>query len=385
MKTQRTALILGGGVGGIVVANRLRKHLPSSDSVVLVDRESNHLFQPSLLWLAVGDRTPQDIQRPLSALLRRGVEIVKGTISDIDPVSRRVAIGSSVLHGTALIISLGVDLVPEMIPGLAEAGHNMYTLDGSIAIQEALHSFRSGRIVVLTASPAYKCPAAPYEATMLIEYALRKQRVRHNVELALYTAEGAPMATAGPNVSSAVRQIVETKGIEYSPLHQVKDVDARTRTLAFTDESTTHYDLLIYVPPHRAPDVVLKAGLTNESGWIGVDRSTFCTRFDEVYAIGDITTVPLTMGKPLPKAGVFAHAAGEVVAMNIVRDWTGRGTAQAFDGRGACFLETGDGKAGLGSGNFYAEPTPNVKLRAPSRWWHWVKIAFEKRWLRQWP
>jgi sulfide:quinone oxidoreductase len=124
-----------------------------------------------------------------------------------------------------------------------------------------------------------------------------------------------------------------------------------------------------------------EAGLTDESGWIPVDRHTLATKHEGVYAIGDVVVLPLKMGRPLPKAGVFAHAQGDVVAHNVAVAWTGRGTLRHFDGVGACFVETGDGRAGMGHGNFCAEPLPAVKLRQPGRIWHGAKVLYEKYWL----
>lgn len=152
----------------------------------------------------------------------------------------------------------------------------------------------------------------------------------------------------------------------------------------FATGAEAEFDLLVYVPPHRVPAVVQRAGLAPEGGWVSVDRATFATRFPGVFPLGDVTSVPLAMGKPLPKAGVFAHAQAEVVAANLAAEWSGSASRRLFDGHGQCFLETGDGRAGLGSGNFYAEPLPEVGLRGPSRWWHWGKILFERRWLREW-
>lgn len=382
--SQKTALVLGGGVGGLVAANRLRALLPRDDRIVLIDRQDQHLFQPSLLWLAVGDRAPEKIQRPLARLERKGIRVVRAQIERIDPAAKTVRAGGEEVAGDALIVSLGADLAPDAIPGLAAAGHGLYTLPGALALRDALHRLSAGRIVVLTAAPAYKCPAAPYEAAMLIEYDCRRRGIRDAVEIDLYAAEPGPMGVAGPEVSAAVRQIVEAKGIRYHPEHQVAAVDPSARRLVFANGVEAEYDLLLYVPPHRAPSVVREAGLVGESGWVNVDRFTFATRFPGVFAIGDVTAVPLKMGKPLPKAGVFTHAQAEVVAANIASEWTGGGRHCTFDGRGQCFLETGDGRAGLGAGNFYAEPAPQVRLRAPSRWWHWGKLLFEWRWLREW-
>jgi sulfide:quinone oxidoreductase len=371
-------------VGGLVAANRLRKLLPAGHRVVLIDRAPRHLFQPSLLWLAVGSRSPERIQRSLGRLVRKGVEVVTAEISAIDPVSRRVRTNGRELTGDAMVVALGADLAPAAIPGLAVAGHNLYTLEGATAFRDALGGFASGRLVVLTAAPAYKCPAAPYEAAMLIEAALRRRGVRSDVLVDLYTAEPGPMGVAGPAVSAAVRQMVESKGIRYHPEHQVTAVDPDARRLQFANGATAAFDLLVFVPPHRAPAVVREAGLVNESGWVPVDRATFETRFPGVYAIGDVTTVPLAMGKPLPKAGVFADGEAMVVAAGVAHAWTGRGASRRFSGKGACFVETGDGRAGFGAGRFYAEPVPDVKLHRPSRWWHWGKVVFEKRWLRRW-
>ncbi len=382
--TSKTALILGGGVGGLVAAHRLRRALPRDHRVILIERERQHLFQPSLLWLAVGDRRPNQIQRPLDGLARKGIELVTATVETLDPARRAVNAGGREYAGDALIVALGAELAPETIPGLADGGHNLYSAGGAMAIRDALQAFRRGRVAIVTAAPAYKCPAAPYEAAMLVAAWLRRHRRRDSSELDFYAAEPGPMAVAGPEVSTAVRQMVESHGIRYHPEHQVVSVDPSARSLAFANGTRAAYDLLIYIPPHRAPVVVRKAGLAPEGGWVGVDRGTFETTIPGVYAIGDVTTVPLAMGKPLPKAGVFAHRQAEVVAANIAAMWTGSATRQAFDGHGACFLETGDGRAGFGTGNFYAEPLPRVTLKGPNRMWHWGKVLFEWRWLRQW-
>lgn len=384
MPITKTALVLGGGVGGLIAAHRLRQRLPDSDRVVLVDREAQHLFQPSLLWLAVGSRAPERIQRPLDRLKRKGIEVIRGEIEQINPGERTIRIDGRELRGDAVIVSLGADLAPQAIPGLAEAGHNLFTLQGAVALRDALSRFTGGRIVVLTAAPAYKCPAAPYEAAMLLEHFLRRHGVRHRAQLDLYAAEPAPMGVTGPMLSAAVRSIVERKGIAYHPEHQVISVDPGARRLRFSNGVEAEFDLLVYVPPHRVPAVVQRAGLAPEGGWVTVDRASFATRFPGIFAIGDVTSVPLAMGKPLPKAGVFAHAQAEVVAANLAAEWSGSLSRRVFDGHGQCFLETGDGRAGLGSGNFYAEPLPQVRLRGPSRRWHWGKVLFERRWLSAW-
>ena len=187
---------------------------------------------------------------------------------------------------------------------------------------------------------------------------------------------------AGPDVSAGVRQLVEERGIAYHPEHQVEAVDEGT--ISFTNGVIAEYDLLAYVPPHRAPSPVRDAGLLGGDGWVAVDVHTMETPFSGVYAIGDVTGVPLKSGKALPMAGTFAHGQGKVVARNIARQIKGEAGTARFDGNGACFIETGDGRAGFGRGNFYGDPEPEVKLHNVGRRWHFAKVAFEKKWLRQW-
>jgi len=377
----KTVLILGGGVGGIVTAREVRKRLPHPHRVVLVDRERAHLFAPSLLWLMVGQRRAESIQRPLTGLERKGIEVRIGEVEHIDAASRRVTVAGSVLGADYLVLALGAELHPDAVPGLADAGHNFYVLPGAETFRDALSCFRAGRIVVMTATPAYKCPAAPYEAAMLVEAFCRRHSIRHAVQIDVYAAEPVPMGVAGPEVSGAVKQLLAAKDISYHPEHQVTAVDAIAKRITFANGVVAEFDLLAYVPPHRPPQVVRDAGLVDESGWVSVDRHTLETRFPGVYAIGDVVAIPLKLGKPLPKAGVFAHGEAEIVAKNIAHTITGAGTAQRFDGHGECFIEIGEGKAGFGGGNFYAEPTPVVTLRTPSWRWHLSKVFFEKAWL----
>jgi sulfide:quinone oxidoreductase len=230
----------------------------------------------------------------------------------------------------------------------------------------------------------FKCPAAPYEAAMLLEHDLRKRKVRERVQVSIFTPESGPMSVAGPDVSAGVRQMVEERGIAYHPQHQVTEVDAASKILRFANDTEAPYDLLVYIPPHVAPAVVREAGLTGESGWVPVNRNSMETKFPGVYAIGDVTGIPLALGMPLPKAGVFAHHEGVAVAETIATQIDGKGQLGSFSGEGECFVEVGGGKAGFGRGNFYAEPRPTIKLHNPTRYWHAGKILFEKEWFRRW-
>jgi sulfide:quinone oxidoreductase len=358
---------------------------------MLVERERDHLFAPSLLWLITGKRSRRQISRPLARLARRKVEIVQGEIERIDPHARRIQVVESTPNGPKtreidadyLIMSLGAELDEDAIPGLAEAGHSFYAVGGAESLRDALEKFTRGRVLVLTATPAYKCPAAPYEAAMLINSHLRKRRLGMEARVDIYTAEPGPLGVAGREVSAGVRDMITTAGIGHFPNHQVVSVEPAERRISFADGVTADFDVLAYVPPHRAPRVVREAGLVDDSGWVPVDRKTLHTSFPGVYAIGDITSIPLVMGKTLPKAGVFAEREAKVVAHNIAKEIMGKSNRTAFAGHGECFVETGSGKAGFGRGDFYAEPAPQIALHKPGIRWHLAKVLFEKNWLRR--
>ncbi len=382
MSSAKKVVVLGGGVGGVATAIELRKKLPSEHSVVLVNRITDHLFSPSLLWLMIGDRTEAKITGSLQHLEKKGIELVIGEIEQIDPNGRTVTVDGSTVEGDYMVISLGADLDESVVPGLSSAGHGFYSLAGAKSLRGEIERLRSGRLVVMTSEPVYKCPAAPYEGVLLLEDYLRRQGVRDNVQIDMYAAEPGPMGVAGAEVSAGVRSMVEEKGIAYHPEHKVEAVDPEKRDIRFANGEEAGFDLLAYVSPHRAPRVVSEAGLTTESGWVPVDRHTLETGNPGVYAIGDVVTIPLSLGKPLPKAGVFAHGEAKVVALNIAADILGNDGRDNYNGHGSCFVETGNGKAAFGKGDFFAEPKPKVKLHRPGRHWHWGKVLLEKKLLR---
>ena len=378
---EQTVLVLGGGIGGVAAANRLRRRLDRRHRVVLVNRDPDFTFPASYLWVMTGSRRPEQITRPLKRLERRGIEVVIGDVSDIDPTSRTLAVGQRTLTGDHLVVALGADWATGRVPGLGDHGHTYATLPGAQRLAGELARIESGRIVVVTAAPLYKCPAAPYEAALLIDAGLRARGVRDRVQVVVRSAEPAPMPVAGPNVSAAVQQLLADRGIDYQPGRQITAAEPGRIHFGDTSEDA---GLLVYVPPICAPPVIANSALAADDGWIHADPATLATGFEGVYAIGDNTHIVLGIGKPLPRAGVFAHAQAQVVADIITADITGKPAPAGFDGHGGCFIETGSGRAAYGSGNFYGDPAPQVALHSPARRWHWGKLAFEQRVMRRW-
>lgn len=377
----KTILILGGGVGGIVTANSLRAQLPPEHNIIVVEKNAEYLFTPSLLWVMVGWRRPEQITKRLSRLLNSGIEVVQAEVQAIDPSAQHVVTSSGNLSYDYLVIALGASLAPDTFPGFSEAAHTPYDLDGAVALWSSLQTFNGGRVAVLVSSTPYKCPAAPYETALLLDDYFRKRGIRESCELEVYTPETLPMGAAGTAMGKAVVEMLESKGIQFNPQLKPIEVDPLRKELHFANHESIPFDLLAGVPPHNPPRAVKESPLANESGWISVNKRTLQTHQENVYAIGDIAAITLTNGKPLPKAGVFAEGQAHTVARRISREIHGKAAQTEFDGLGFCWIETGSGSAGFANGEFYAEPDPIVPLPRSGRVWHWGKILFEKYWL----
>lgn len=334
----KTILILGAGIGGIVAANALAKRLRAEQRIIVVDKSDRYEFAPSFLWVMIGTRTPAQVSRAVRHLLHPRVEFVQAEVSQIDLGAQHVTAGERTIAFDYLVFALGAGLAPENVPGLAEAAHTSYTLAGAVQLWQAVQQFQGGRVAVVVARLPFKCPAAPYETALLLKSTFESRKLP--VQMDLYTPEPMPMPSAGPTVGGELRGIVERAGISYHPLTPLKGVDGARQELTFENAPSAPYDLLIAIPPHVGSRVAREAGLSNDAGWIPVDGASLKTKHANVFAIGDATAIALPgrwkpeVPVPLPKAGVFAHAQGEVVATNIAAELESRAPVAVFDGHG---------------------------------------------------
>jgi sulfide:quinone oxidoreductase len=383
MSTKRV-LILGGGLGGLMAASHLRRVLPPEHDVVVVEKKETFSLCMANLWLMTGERSaPEEGQRELAGLAKKGIEWVHGEVETLDPNSRTVQTTAGTLDGDFLIVALGAERVPQAVPGFAEAALNLYEADGALKIRQALATFGGGRIVVLVSRTPFSCPSAPYEAAFLIDSVLRERSVRERCEIAIYTPEDQPMPVAGPAVGTPLVEMLAERGIEFHKEQIVLKIDAASRRILFEIDETS-YDLLVGVPAHKAPKSVRDGQLVDASGWVPVDAATLQTRHPGVFAIGDVTAIRLANGMFLPKAGVFADGQARVVAENIAAEIAGGGTAGRFNGYGFCYVEVGGGVAAYGAGNFYGLPGPRVTLEMPAERFRKEKEEIERTALALW-
>jgi sulfide:quinone oxidoreductase len=189
------------------------------------------------------------------------------------------------------------------------------------------------------------------------------------------------LPNAGREGSEWMAQQLTERGISFQVGAKTERVEPRLVVLV---DGELPFDLLIAIPPHRPPAVVANSGLTAEHGWIAVDAGTLATSRERVYAVGDVTLIPLANGLPLPKAGVMAELQGICVARAIAAELRGEDAPAPFDGSGYCPIELGPGSAALVEGNWYAEPEPVVTIAGPSAAHAAEKAAFEIEHLERW-
>lgn len=386
-----TTLILGGGFGGLATAHTLRRRLPDDHKIILFDKTPAFHIGAGKTWVMLGDKRVADISRPRPNLIPNGVGYVETEITAIDAHAGEVSTTHGTYRGDHLVIALGADMNMGAVPGLAEAGHTFYTLEGAIELQPILETVTAGEIVILIPKTPFKCPPAPYEAAMLLHHTFEQRGLRDKINLSIYTIEGAPMSTAGPQMGELVRDEARGRGINVYYQKKTSRVEPGRKTIVFDDGSEARYDLLLAVPPHEAPRVVREAGLLGPGGWIPVNpqtlQATTASGPCPVYAIGDVATVPLPgrykpdMPLALPKAGVFAAAHGHIVASQIAARVLGQETAEVFDGQGFCYLETGGATALKADGNFFALPHPQMLRRPPDAAQFQDKLAWVERML----
>jgi sulfide:quinone oxidoreductase len=374
-------LVLGGGFGGIAAAVELKRLLGDEHEVVLVDRAERFSMGLRKLWELVGHATIAEGSCPRAALAAHGIEVVRGEVSSLGPPERSAIVDGATLEGDFLIVALGAVSRPDLVPGLAEHGHDIWTTAGVPAAARALAELEEGRIVVLVAGAPYPCPPAPFECAFHVDEHLRARGLRDRVELEVATIQPILMPNAGPEGSAWMAAKLTERGIAHRAALRLQRVEAGR---IVTEDGEIPFDLLLAIPPHRAPEVITTSGLVGEHGWVAVDRSTLATPFERVYAVGDVTLIPLATGLPLPKAGVTAELEGLRVARAIAASVRGESEPEPFSGRATCFVEMGRGVAARIDADFFVEPAPRIEIAEPSPELGAEKRAFERERLERW-
>jgi sulfide:quinone oxidoreductase len=361
-------VVLGGGVGGTLVANLLDKSLGRDVHVTVVDPSGMHDYQPGYLYVALGQARGHWLSRDERTLLRSGVDLVIEEAVRIHPEAQTVQLRSGgSLEFDYLVIATGARLVYDTIPGLNEGSFGFYSLPDAERLREELRRFKGGKILIGVSGIPYKCPPAPVEFTMMIEEALRHRGVRDRSEVTLLS----PLNRAFPieSASKLIKPFLDARGIELATFFNVEEVDPSAHTVLSLEGEKREYDLLVLVPPHSGQKVVIDSGLGDRSGWLPADRHTLQVgEHERIFALGDATNLPIS------KSGSTAHFEAPVIASRIASRIKGTAPKETYGGRVMCFLETGNGKATVLRFDYEHPPVPPQ----PNRAWHMAKWIFNR-------
>ena len=343
-----SVLVLGAGFGGLELATRLAEELRGRVEITLIDRADAFVFGFSKLDVMFGRRTPEAVRLRYGDITTPHVRFRQETITSIDPDARRVTTDLDTYEADVLVVALGADYDLAATPGLAEAGNEFYTVSGAETLRDVLRSFETGTAIVGVCGAPFKCPPAPSEAAILLDEFLRDRGVRDGVRIQVVIPFGTPVPPS-PATSEAILATFAERGIEFVPDHKVATLDPDAREAVLDDGRRLPYDLFLGVPVHRVPAVVEDSGLA-EGGWIPVDPGTLATRFEGVYAVGDVTSVGT------PKAGVFAEGAARVVADHLIARIRGASAPPGYDGTGSCYMEFGGHEVARVDVDFFSTP-----------------------------
>ena len=352
-----SVLVLGAGFGGLELSTRLSEELGDAVEITLIDRNDAFVFGFSKLDVMFGAKPIESVRLRYEDITTPQVRFRQETITAIDPEARRVTTDLDTYEADVLVIALGADFDMAATPGLAEAGNEFYTVAGAETLREVLGTFTSGTAIVGVCGAPFKCPPAPSEAAILLDEYLRERGVRDAVRIQVVIPFGVPVPPS-PEPSDALLARFAERGIEFVPDHKVASLEAGEAVLQ--DGMRLPYDLFLGIPVHRVPDVVAASGMT-ENGWIPVEPTTLATRFPNVYAVGDVTSVGT------PKAGVFAEGAARVVADQLIARVRGASEPPGYDGTGSCYIEFGDRGVARVDVDFFSTPGhPTGTFTAPS-------------------
>jgi sulfide:quinone oxidoreductase len=374
----KKVLVLGGGFGGVQAAISARAALDSTHEVTIIDRNRvPHLCGMNPL-LIVGERETDKTGRSLGRLANRGIKFVEANIDMVDTGGKKIATSAGTLDYDYLIVALGAQYDWDAVPGARDA-YSFYDFDYARRLRRRLSRLKRGKIVFAAAKPPYKCPPAPFESAMVVNWWARKKGIRRDIDISVYIPEPGPLGVAGKEASMRVRNALDQRGIELVTSAGVTEVSADGREASFSDGSSASASVIATIPVHRLPDVVAASGIADGKPWVPADRATLETSTSNVFAIGDVNVVPAG-DFAIPKAGVFAAGQGVKVGEVIASRINDSDVPEPYDGVGFCFMAYSGGRAATVGGEFLADGGPNTVLTDPTVAGNKSKERFERDW-----
>ncbi len=365
----KSVLILGAGFAGLELATRLSEDLPGEVEVTIVDGNDAFVFGYSKLDLMFGRADLESVRLPYSNLNKPGVRFVHEEITSIDPATRRVTTTGATYEPDILVVALGADLDPGATPGVIEEGTEFYSVEGAQRVREVLASFEGGDVIIGVLGPFFKCPAAPFETAVMLHDLLEKKGLRSASTIKVISPMPKPIPIS-EEASNGILAALAERDISWWPQTKTIALDPSAKVATLDDGRNVPYGLFLAIPVHCAPRVVADSALVEDDGWIGVDQATFATKFENVYAVGDITSAPV------PRVGAIAEGEARTVADVLVHQISGGKSPEPYKGIATCYIEFGGPKVARFEANFLSGPTPFGTFTEPSEEMAASKVEF---------
>jgi len=348
-------VVLGAGTAGTIVSNNLRRHLPSDWEITVIDRDDDHIYQPSLLFVPFGIQKSSTLVKSRKKYINTGVNFVLDEITHIDPEKKEVKTRNHRFSYDFLIISTGCRIVPEENDGLMDAwGKNAFTFYNKEAADQLrlrLKEFDGGKLVMNIAELPFKCPVAPIEFVFMADWFLKKKGIRNKSEIELVTP--LPMAFTKPKAAAVFTESAKQKNIRITTSFELNRVDGKEKYIESVQGDKVKYDTLVIVPTTIGDPVISNSGMDDGIGFVPTHHNTLkALKHDGVYVIGDATNVPTS------KAGSVAHYEADVVVFNIMAEIYGAKPEEIYDGHSTCFIVYSKGTSSLIDFNYKIEPLP---------------------------
>jgi sulfide:quinone oxidoreductase len=243
-------LVLGAGFGGLELTARLSADFGDAIEIVLIDRNDSFVFGFSKLDVMFGRTDASWARHRYSEIVKPGVRFVQTTVRSIDPAAKRVETDAGPFEGDVMVIGLGADLDIAATPGLAEAGHEFYTVGGAFAARDVLAGFDGGDVIIGVLSTPFKCPPAPSEAALLLHDQLVDRGLRDRSTISLVIDFRRPIPPSA-KASALLLTAFEERGIAWHPRSEVCELDPQRKVATLRDGAELPFDLFLGVPVHR--------------------------------------------------------------------------------------------------------------------------------------
>ena len=296
--------IVGGGVAGVEALLALADLAGDRARVTLLAPDPDFVYKPLLVEEPFGLGPPEQYAlEPLAA--ESGAEFVMKAATGVKPDQHELELAdSSALSYDYLIVCVGARYVPAYPSAITFPDPRR-----PLAIDEVIKQAAagSGRI-------AFVVPPSITWALPLYEVALMTQRRARDrgetVELTVVTPETAPLVAFGAAASSAVAELLRSRGIEVITGERAHEENGE---LVLTPgDQRVEADAVIALPGMEGPSI---PGLpADENGFIPIDQHSRVRGTEDVYAAGDGTNFPLKQGG---LATQQADAAAEDIAHRL--------------------------------------------------------------------